>query len=55
MEGLKGRILSSSYMPSEENPRFEEMVKNLKELFAEYSKKGKITVLYDTNVFYVKL
>lgn len=54
-EGLLGRILSSSYMPSEENLRFEEMKENLKQLFAEHSEKGKIKVLYDTNIFYTKL
>lgn len=53
--GLLGRLLSSSYMPSEENPRFEEMKKSLKQLFAEHAIKGKIKVLYNTNIFYTKL
>ncbi|MGI8543802.1 MAG: class I SAM-dependent methyltransferase [Aridibacter sp.] len=53
--GLLGRLLSSSYMPSEENPRFEEMKKNLRQLFAEHAIKGKIKVLYNTNIFYTKL
>ncbi len=51
-EGMKGRILSSSYMPSPEHPRFDELIKNLKTLFAEHQKNGKIQVLYDTNIFY---
>ena len=51
-EGLRGRILSSSYMPSEENPRFPEMEKSLKRLFAEYAESGKIQILYKTNIFY---
>jgi hypothetical protein len=42
-------------MPSEENPRFEEMKKSLKQLFAEHARKGKIKVLYNTNIFYTKL
>ncbi len=54
-EGLLGRLLSSSYMPSEESPRFPEMKKSLKRLFAEHSEKGKIQVLYNTNIFYTKL
>ncbi len=54
-KGLKGRILSSSYMPSEENPRFAEMEKTLKLLFAEHSEKGKIQLLYNTNIFYTKI
>ncbi len=51
-EGMKGRILSSSYMPSPEHPRFNELIKNLESLFAEHQKNGKIQVLYDTNIFY---
>ncbi len=51
-EGLRGRMLSSSYMPTAENPRFSEMLGNLKSLFAEYNRNGKIEILYDTNVFY---
>ena len=51
-DGLRGRMLSSSYIPSAENPRFSEMLKNLESLFAEHAKNGKIDILYDTNVFY---
>lgn len=51
-EGMKGRILSSSYIPSPEHPRFDGLIKNLKTLFAEHQKNGKIQVLYDTNIFY---
>lgn len=53
--GLRGRVLSSSYMPSRENPRFPEMEKNLKRLFAEYAERGKIQILYDTNIFHAKI
>jgi len=53
--GLKGRMLSASYMPTAENPRFSQMLKNLKSLFAEHSEKGKIQILYDTNVFYAQI
>lgn len=53
--GLKGRMLSSSYMPSAEHPRYKEMIKNLKSLFAKFEKNDKIQVLYDTNVFYTKV
>ena len=53
--GLKGRMLSSSYIPSEENPRFSEMLKNLESLFAEHAEMGKIDILYDTKIFYGQL
>lgn len=52
--GLKGRVLSSSYMPNEGDPKFEPMIKELKELFAKYEQGGKIAILYDTNVYYSK-
>ncbi len=51
-EGLKGRMLSSSYIPSKENPRFGEMLENLESLFAEHAENGKINILYTTKVFY---
>ncbi|HSK73955.1 MAG TPA: class I SAM-dependent methyltransferase [Pyrinomonadaceae bacterium] len=53
-EGLKGRMLSASYMPSPENPLFEEMLENLESLFAQYAEKSKIQILYDTKIFYAQ-
>lgn len=51
-DGMLGRILSSSYMPSPEHPRFNELTEKLKTLFAEHQKSGKIQLLYNTNIFY---
>jgi len=51
-DGLRGRMLSSSYIPSAENPRFAEMLKNLESLFAQHAENGRINILYDTKVFY---
>ena len=51
-DGLKGRVFSSSYMPSESDPVYDEMVAELGALFAKYSESGKIQILYDTNVHY---
>ena len=51
-DGLKGRMLSSSYMPSADDPRFSEMIKNLESLFATHAESGKIDILYDTKIFY---
>lgn len=53
-EGLKGRMLSASYMPAPENPLFEEMLGNLRSLFAQYAEKSKIQILYDTKIFYAQ-
>jgi SAM-dependent methyltransferase len=54
-EGLRGRLLSSSYMPSEDDPRFESMSIALRGVFAKHEEGGKITVFYDTNVFYAEV
>lgn len=54
-EGLKGRVLSSSYMPSEDDPGFGAMVAELQRLFAKHEESGKIKVLYDTNIHYIEV
>jgi SAM-dependent methyltransferase len=51
-DGLKGRMLSSSYMPSETDPIYGEMIEQLQILFAKHAESGKIKVFYDTNVFF---
>jgi len=53
-DGLKGRLLSSSYMPAEGDDNFESMITELEALFAKHAEGGKITILYDTNVFYTQ-
>ena len=54
-EGLKGRMLSASYMPSEDHPIYAEMIAELQALFAKHAENGKIKVLYDTNVYFSRL
>ncbi|MGI8640766.1 MAG: class I SAM-dependent methyltransferase [Pyrinomonadaceae bacterium] len=54
-DGLKGRMLSASYIPTNENPRFEEMLKKLEFLFAEHAENGRIEILYNTNIFYARI
>ncbi|MBX7055211.1 MAG: class I SAM-dependent methyltransferase [Pyrinomonadaceae bacterium] len=51
LEGLKGRMLSSSYMPSESSPVFTAMIEDLGSLFAKHAESGRIKVFYDTNVY----
>jgi SAM-dependent methyltransferase len=54
-EGLQGRLMSSSYTPAPEHPRFEPMISELHRVFDKYSESGKIQILYTTNVFYTRL
>ncbi len=51
-EGLKGRMLSASYMPSEDHPTYDEMIAELQAIFAKHAQNGKIRVLYDTNLYF---
>lgn len=52
IHGLLGRAASSSYMPSPGDGRFADMENELRGLFAKHAESGRITVFYDTNVFY---
>ncbi len=54
-EGLKGRMLSASYMPSEADPMFETVVDDLRRLFAKHAANDRIIVLYDTNVYHCQV
>lgn len=55
LEGLKGRILSSSYMPAEGHKDFDFMMRVLKKIFNRFSENGKVTIEYDTKIYYGKL
>ena len=50
-EGLKGRLLSSSYMPLPEDNNFNEMISALDTLFTKYQQSGKVKISYDTKVY----
>lgn len=54
-EGLKGRILSSSYMPTEDHKDFYFMMSVLKKIFTRFAEDGKVTIEYETKVYYGKL
>jgi SAM-dependent methyltransferase len=51
-EGLKGRVLSSSYMPNTDHPDFDVMVKALQNLFQQRSIDGKIRIGYRTVLYH---
>jgi ubiquinone/menaquinone biosynthesis C-methylase UbiE len=54
LDGLKGRIHSSSYMPSESDESFPAMNTEIERIFAKYAENGKIQILYSTNIFYAQ-
>ena len=54
-EGLKGRLLSVSYIPLEGNPNYDNMLNELYHVFNEYEQEGKVKLEYDTEIYYGKL
>ncbi|NHA04832.1 class I SAM-dependent methyltransferase [Mucilaginibacter sp. HC2] len=50
-DGLKGRLLSSSYSPTKADAGYEPMINDLQVLFNRYQQNGKITIHYDTKVY----
>jgi SAM-dependent methyltransferase len=51
LEGLAGRLLSSSYTPKAGDPRREPMLAALPELFARHARQGQVAFEYDTRIF----
>ncbi|MEO8665580.1 MAG: class I SAM-dependent methyltransferase [Ignavibacteria bacterium] len=52
---LEGRLLSSSYIPLNENPTYYKMICELKTIFEKNKKDGKVKMEYETNLYYGKL
>ncbi|MBV9215541.1 MAG: class I SAM-dependent methyltransferase [Acidobacteria bacterium] len=54
-QGLKGRALSSSYVPGAGQAGHEELLRDLQALFAKHARNDKIEILYDTNLYYSRI
>jgi SAM-dependent methyltransferase len=54
-EGLKGRLLSSSYAPEPGHPKHAPMLEELGAIFNQHQVNGKVTFEYDTVVYYGRL
>ena len=54
-DGLKGRLLSSSYVPKESHPNYLPMVIRLNEIFNDLHSEGKVKMKYKTQLYYGKL
>ncbi len=55
LEGLRGRMLSSSYMPVEGVPGFTEMLGEMERIFHVYEKSGEVELLYETRMYYGRI
>lgn len=51
-EGLLGRLLSSSYTPTAENPLYEPMIAELRQIFERNEQNGTVFFDYETEVFW---
>lgn len=54
-EGLRGRLLSSSYAPAAGHPRHEPMLLELSRLFREHQSSGTVRFEYDTELYFGRL
>jgi SAM-dependent methyltransferase len=52
---LEGRLLSSSYTPQAGHPSYEPMLGKLQEIFDVHQVNGRVSLDYDTRVFYGQL
>lgn len=54
-EGIKGRCLSSSYMPNVGQPGHEALIEELDAVFNKHEKDGQVEIGYQTLVYYGRL
>ena len=55
LEGVTGRLLSSSYAPMPPHPNHEPLMAGLRAAFDRYNQDGIVEFLYTTELFYVQL
>jgi hypothetical protein len=54
-EGLKGRLLSSSYVPNAEDPRSHPMLDDLLQLYRQHEVSNQVVLEYDTEMYLGKV
>lgn len=54
-EGLKGRVLSSSYVPAPDHPDHALLMRELAAVFDAHEKRGHVSFDYDTKIYYGSL
>jgi SAM-dependent methyltransferase len=55
LEGLTGRVTSSSYMPNDSHSRYRQMLDAIERLFEQRQHGGTVTIEYDTVLYYGRL
>ncbi len=54
-EGLKGRLLSSSYAPEPGHPQYEPMIEEVKQVFERYQANNQVVLNYVTRMYIGRL
>lgn len=54
-DGLRGRLLSSSYVPAAGSPQREPMLRDLKDLFATHQRGGRVSIDYEVRMYFGRL
>ena len=54
-DGLRGRLLSSSYAPAAGHPRHKPMLASLREIFDRHQRGGQVAFEYDTRAYWGRL
>jgi SAM-dependent methyltransferase len=54
-EGLEGRLLSTSYTPQPEDASYESMLRELRRIFDQHQRNGRVSFQYTTRVYYGRL
>lgn len=52
LDGLRGRLRSSSYAPQEGHPKFAPMMEELQTIFERYQEKGRVSMDYVTRIYF---
>lgn len=51
LEGLRGRLRSSSYVPAPGHPNYEPMLEALEQVFRDHQSGGRVRIDYDTEIY----
>ena len=54
-DGLKGRLLTSSYVPLAGQPGHDEMLDSLKAIFTRHQQSDRVTIEYETEIYWRRL
>jgi hypothetical protein len=52
LDGLKGRLLTISYVPAQGEPGSDVMLREAEKIFNKHQSAGRVTIEYDTKVYY---